>query len=315
MSRPPPVPQFVLRGCGAPVNTLHFSCRDPGRPLLFSGSANGCVQVWSLTTRRAERVMEGHTGASVLWLQTLGSPHVLVSQGRDMHVCLWDLSEGRSEVTDSLLTGSVGFCQGSLLDLHTGHWLLALPGADTTEVKVIDLPSKVPVCTLKPDTKLGMLMCVKLWQVRCSTAQPKASERRLLGRLAAHSEPVMCLDFDPGKLRGVSGSSEKAVSSWTLDGQQSLQLQGSVELVNPGISQLSLRHDCKILAAAGWDHRIRIFGWKKLRPLAVLQYHTDSVHCVTFSDHRDTSKGLMAAGSKDQRISIWSLYNQSCPSV
>ncbi|MGH0159352.1 UNVERIFIED_CONTAM: hypothetical protein FKN15_037318 [Acipenser sinensis] len=137
----------------------------------------------------------------------------------------------------------------------------------------------------------------------------------------------MSLDFDPGKLRGVSGSSEKAINSWTLDGQQSLkvmqvrvlmyplvfvgpQLQDSVELVNPGISHLCIREDRRILATAGWDHRIRLLGWKKLKPLAVLQYHTDVVQCVAFSDHDVPSKRLMAAGSKDQRISFWSVYNQ-----
>lgn len=84
----------------------------------------------------------------------------------------------------------------------------------------------------------------------------------------------------------------------------------SVELVNPGISQLSLRADHKLLGSAGWDHRVRLFGWKKLKPLAVLQYHTDSVHSVAFSDHADPRLRLMAAGSKDQRISIWSVYNE-----
>lgn len=30
----------------------------------------------------------------------------------------------------------------------------------------MELPSKTPVCTLRPDTRVGMVMCVKLWQVR-----------------------------------------------------------------------------------------------------------------------------------------------------
>lgn len=74
---------------------------------------------------------------------------------------------------------------------------------------------------------------------------------------------------------------------------------------------MALRHDKKILATAGWDHRVRLFGWKKLKPLAVLDYHAASVHCVAFSDHRQASERLLAAGSKDRRISIWSIYNQT----
>lgn len=89
-----------------------------------------------------------------------------------------------------------------------------------------------------------------------------------------------------------------------------LQLQDSVTMVNPGVSQLCIRGDGKLLASAGWDHRVRIFGWKKLRPLAVLQYHTDMVQSVAFSDHQDPKQRLLAAGSKDQRISLWSIYNE-----
>ncbi|KAF3850567.1 hypothetical protein F7725_012339 [Dissostichus mawsoni] len=87
-------------------------------------------------------------------------------------------------------------------------------------------------------------------------------------------------------------------------------LQDSVTLVNPGVSQLCVRGDGKLLASAGWDHRVRIFGWKKLRPLAVLQYHTDLVLSVAFSDHQDPRQRLLAAGSKDQRISLWSIFNE-----
>lgn len=33
------------------------------------------------------------------------------------------------------------------------------------QIKIIELPSKTPVCTLVPDAKLGMVMCIQLWQV------------------------------------------------------------------------------------------------------------------------------------------------------
>lgn len=59
---------------------------------------------------------------------------VAVSQGRDMRVCVWDLSEDRSTVTDSLLTGSVGFSQCSLLESRPGSALLAHPTEHMEEV-------------------------------------------------------------------------------------------------------------------------------------------------------------------------------------
>lgn len=40
-----------------------------------------------------------------------------------------------------------------------------------------------------------------------------------------------------------------------------------------------------------------------MKPLAVLSFHSATVHCVAFA-----ADGMLAAGSGDQRISIWSLY-------
>ena len=82
-----------------------------------------------------------------------------------------------------------------------------------------------------------------------------------------------------------------------------LQVYRTHELTNPGIADVKIRPDRKILATAGWDHRVRVFHWRTMKPLAVLSFHSATVHCVAFA-----KDGLLAAGSGDQRISIWSLY-------
>uniref|UniRef100_G3PI31 Guanine nucleotide binding protein (G protein), beta polypeptide 1-like n=1 Tax=Gasterosteus aculeatus aculeatus TaxID=481459 RepID=G3PI31_GASAC len=236
MLRPAPSPIYTLRGAGGPLNTLHFSCKGGNTPLLFSGSGKGAIHVWNLNTRRAEKTVEGHSGHSVVWVGTLRETDALISQGRDMQVCLWDLSEGRSEVTDSVWTGSVGFCQCSVLETSSSARLLAFAGHQTEEIKIIELPGKTPVCTLVPDAKLGMVMCIKLWQPDSghgplllagyedgSLLLWDVTQRSALSRVKAHPEPVMCLTFDLRCLRGVSGSSEKQLSAWMLDGQNNLQ--------------------------------------------------------------------------------------------
>lgn len=113
----------------------------------------------------------------------------------------------------------------------------------------------------------------------------------------------MALALDPRRARGVSGSAEKVLAVWSLEGQQALQVRGTHELINPGIADLKIRPDSKILATAGWDHRVRVFQWRTMKPLAVLAFHSATVHCVAFN-----TTGLLAAGSGDQRISVWSLY-------
>ena len=56
--------------------------------------------------------------------------------------------------------------------------------------------------------------------------------------------------------------------------------------------------------------RLRIYNWKKLSPLAYLNYHTDTVNAMDFSDDLPDYGQLLAAGGKDARISLWSLYNE-----
>lgn len=237
MSRPAPSPIYTLRGAAGALNTLHFSCHGGDTPLLFSGSTKGAVHIWNLNTRRAEKIAEGHSGNSVIWVNKLQTTDTLISQGRDMRVCLWDLSGGRSEVVDSVWTGSVGFCQCSVLETKPGNYLLAFAGEHTEEIQIIELPSKTPVSTLVPDSKLGMVMCIKLWQPDSgpgpllvagyedgSLLLWDVTQRSQLSHAKAHPEPVMCLAFDTERLRGISGSSEKNLSSWMLDTENNLQV-------------------------------------------------------------------------------------------
>ncbi|KAB0406859.1 hypothetical protein E2I00_006182 [Balaenoptera physalus] len=135
---------------------------------------------------------------------------------------------------------------------------------------------------------------VALWDV---------SSRKVCSRVACHTEPVMGLDFDSQEARGVSGSAEKTLAVWSLDEQQALQVRGTHVLTNPGIADVKIRPDRRILATAGWDHRVRVFHWRTMKPLAVLAFHSATVHCVAFA-----ADGLLATGSGDQRISVWSLY-------
>ncbi|XP_012510446.1 PREDICTED: guanine nucleotide-binding protein subunit beta-like protein 1 isoform X3 [Propithecus coquereli] len=194
----------------------------------------------------------------------------------------------------------------------------AAPRAPAPQVQILEMPSRTPVCTLKPEAgaKPGMLMCLRLWQANSgprplllagyedgSVVLWDISERKMCSRVACHEEPVMGLDFDPQKARGVSGSAGKALAVWSLDGRQALQVRGTHELTNPGVAEVTIRPDRKILATAGWDHRIRVFHWRTMKPLAVLALHSAAVQCVAFA-----ASGLLAAGSKDQRISVWSLY-------
>lgn len=81
----------------------------------------------------------------------------------------------------------------------------------------------VPPPLLQPASGLGPLLfagyedgSLLLWDV---------TQRSELSRVKAHPEPVMCLTFDPRRLRGISGSCEKKLSPWMLDSQNNIQVR------------------------------------------------------------------------------------------
>ena len=134
--------------------------------------------------------------------------------------------------------------------------------------------------------------CVALWDT---------CQNKMVDCLKVHDESVMCLTYSETLQTGYSGSANELLKSWTIDG--GLKAKDTATIVNPGFNDVIVRDDNKIIVTAGWDSKVRVFGAKHLKPLAVLNYHKDSVNCLTFSDEK-----LLACGSKDNQISLWDIY-------
>ena len=135
---------------------------------------------------------------------------------------------------------------------------------------------------------------VALWDCR--------QYKRPLLRLKIHPDPVMCINYETVTGTGFSGSAGEEICSWTTN-KDILTLKDTVTVTNPGFNDCCVRKDGKLVVFAGWDGHVRLFSVKKMKPLAVLAYHKDSVYCATFSDDK-----LLACGSKDEQISLWDVY-------
>ncbi len=114
----------------------------------------------------------------------------------------------------------------------------------------------------------------------------------------------MAMDYHPGINRGFSGSALDTVVQWEItEGALEVKQLRETKITNPGISCLEIRADGKFFVTGGWDSQARIFGCKKMKPLAVLTYHSGSIQCAAFlEDH------TLVLGSKDSHVSFWSLY-------
>lgn len=93
MSRPPPNPDFSLRGSDGPVTCITFWEKH-----LLAGTQQGTVSAWSLRTRRVVWSISAHQNLSVLKIAILRD-HRLLTQGRDGWIHIWDSTTASSPPT------------------------------------------------------------------------------------------------------------------------------------------------------------------------------------------------------------------------
>ncbi|KXJ10486.1 Guanine nucleotide-binding protein subunit beta-like protein 1 [Exaiptasia diaphana] len=202
---------------------------------------------------------------------------------------------------------------------------LATASSTQSQIDIVDVESKTILHKLKPrDEKgYGMCMCVKLFvcpetqQTKVLVGYEDGSIRlfdigsgKMESQLRVHSESVMCMDMDLHTLKVVTGSADNKLVVTDLLSTNELKTHREVEIKKPGIADVKIRSDSKIVCTGGWDNRIRVYSWKTLKPLAILNCHSETVNTIDYSPHLADSGMLMAAGSKDCKISVWSIYNQ-----
>lgn len=184
-----------------------------------------------------------------------------------------------------------------------------------------------------------------LWDLRQPAAPYASSEaaaggQRSAGRL--HDEPPLAFDLATtadGHVRGISGGADAHLSVFVgqlpaVGGESNagvgdqgssssasggstttshltlpspISIECKLELRNAGVGSVAIRHrDQRIFATGGWDKRVRIWDYRRPRPLAILKAHTGAVNCLAFSPTEGDN--LLVSGSADTRIACWSIY-------
>eukprot|EP01137_Pigoraptor_chileana_P014782 Opistho-2@69871 len=300
-----------------------------------------------MNTRRSSLTLpHAHDKKGVVALDYLPGSPLLLSQGRDGAVKLWDLQGSLSEPVSTLPMECITFCKMSPMhggaDDASGSHLLATPCSDAEKIDIWDTRTKTPCMSYRaPDTldksALGMCMSIALFRPDASpdlmlavghegggviVHNLSANKTQLWAR--SGTDPILCLTLDSTRRSICYGSAAENVCCLDVGTPLGVPMQDavpinvgsslrSVTLPKHGVADIKIRADDRIIATGGWDSCIRLFGLRTLKPLAALKAHDATVNCVAFSSPHATeggpSKVLLAGGSKDTKISIWDVYN------
>lgn len=332
-----PDPVAVLRAHRAAVNVVAFHA--PSGTLL-SGDADGELKIWDLVKHRPVFSSRVHTpSAGVLGIGVSSAlDNKILSQGRDGTVKCWQLTDSSLSRQPILTIKSESYhfcklavardapancepCEGERRGV--GQVLMAMAGNDTSKIEIWDIASGQSVQLLSPkDSSAGMCMslhmtrqsgggdqCIVvagyedgsmlLWDTRHAAAPLLQSKQ--------HKEPVLSLVLDREGVGGISGSADGQLTFFSLSYTENLYTPKKKFEGKAGVGDIALRGDDKIVATAGWDHRVRIYDYRRRKPLAILKYHKEIVNGVAFSEDRT----WLASGSKDSTVALWSLYPPS----
>ncbi|KAG7169329.1 Guanine nucleotide-binding protein subunit beta-like protein 1-like [Homarus americanus] len=137
------------------------------------------------------------------------------------------------------------------------------------------------------------------------------NEKNIMSEVDVNESPI-CLTYDDESRMGIIGTTSEKVYIFNISSNLIISVVKHLFITNGGVSSCVVRLDGKIFVTGGWDSRVRIFSAKRYKPLAVLQYHKKTVECLAYSTSDVEHFGcglLLAAGSSDNSISLWNIFN------
>ncbi|OXU22322.1 hypothetical protein TSAR_012067 [Trichomalopsis sarcophagae] len=315
----PPDPVYLMKGDMGPVHSLMFRV-SPYIEHLYAGTESGRVHIWDLMKNR--EIFKLNTSNKPCLAMHNMADECFITQRKGGAIDFWQARSSSWIVNKTVDTDYRGFCR---CQVSTESELL-IP-LNESRIGLFSLKTLKTEIELNPDhclpdmKSLGQVMAIKpfvnesqyvlvaydggqmsLWDLR---------SKKILSSLEVEQCP-MSIDYNSTLVHGIVGSPCDNLEVFSLSRDNELFEKTRLPLKNPGTSAIAIRPDVKVFATGGWDGRIRIYSWKTLRPLVVLDQHKATIHDIIFSTCKVeayNSKCLMAAAGKDGNISLWDLYN------
>jgi len=236
-------PDYVLRGHESAVNCIAFSSSAGEEGALLSGSVDGDVKVWQLSSRRASTRSAAHSNSVTTVLpDPTSSGKRFITAGRDECIKIWNIETfaSTSEPVTVLHTGAQNFCNVSTCvdgsDICRNAVITA--SADEHRALLWDLRTGGVVHAIDVDKRRGMITALHL---NSSAAQEQTRAHVLVG-------------LEDGSLAAVDLRAARQVGAVATSAEQQVEYVPLHD--KQPIMAMDVSPDGKTLLTAGADARI-----------------------------------------------------------
>jgi WD40 repeat protein len=301
------------------INALSAAAPNPGG--VDAGTGIGVVSAWN---HGPEAVLDAGFGQfcnACTDSMRLDANVILApagGDGDDSSFVVWDLRADPAKTPAARITpaDSTGGMLCSLAYLSQDPAVMAGGGGGGGGCGGSRSDESGPVAVAGYENGVVKRLCLRTRRVMSETATDGESPALTVAALA-----------QPGKQRtliaGGGGGQGLAVARMTADAatrdpaaegtakdSRKAQQRHSVELPSAGTSVVRLRSDGRLLFTGHWDCSVRLWDTKRLKPLAVVRFHRDSVYAGDFAPAGPAGHWL-ATGGKDGCVALWDLLAHS----